>query len=77
MQMAGQQTIDSNSLNGIAHRNEQESPRAGTLRVFVLLQGISPHSLATVSICAMCQKVNSKIVGEKAAGWMGASLWLS
>jgi len=25
----------------------------------------------------MCQKVNSKIVGEKAAGWMGASLWLS
>ena len=26
--MAGQQTIDSNSLNGIAHRNEQESPQS-------------------------------------------------
>ena len=35
-----------------------------------MLHGISPHSLATVSICAMCQKVNSKIVGEKAAGWL-------
>ena len=38
-----------------------------------MLQGISPHSLATVSICAMCQKVNSKIMGEKAAGWQNIS----
>ena len=28
MQMAGRQTIDSNSLNGTAHRNEQESPQS-------------------------------------------------
>ena len=35
-----------------------------------MLHGISPHSLATVSICAMCQKVNSKIMGEKATGWL-------
>ena len=28
MQMAGRRAIDSNSLNGLAHRNEQESPQS-------------------------------------------------
>ena len=52
--MAGQQTLDSNSTNGTAHRNEQESPQSCNSEGFCFfrsLHGISSHSLATVSIC--------------------------
>ena len=54
MQMAGRQTLDSNSPNGTAHRNEQESPQSCNSEGFCFfssLHGISSHSLATVSIC--------------------------
>ena len=46
--------LDSNSPNGTAHRNEQESPQSCNSEGFCFfssLHGISSHSLATVSIC--------------------------
>ena len=52
MQMAERQTIGSNSLNGIAHLNEQESPQSCSSGGFrFLLHGISSHSLAVIIIC--------------------------
>ena len=39
MQMAGQRTLDSNSLNGTAPRNEQESPQSGNSEGFLVRYG--------------------------------------
>ena len=63
MQMAGRQTLDSNSPNGTAHRNEQESPQSCNSEGFCFfssLHGISSHSLSVISICYYHKKVNSK-----------------
>lgn len=39
--------------------------RAATLRVFVLSNGISPISLATIIICQSLEKINMKIDAYK------------
>lgn len=49
---------DSNSINGMAHRNELESPESGTPWGFVLPHGISPHSLAEIIIYQISMIVN-------------------
>ena len=61
MQMAGRRSIGSNSLNGLAHRNEQESPQSGHSGGFRSPREILPHSLATISICYIKKNVNQKL----------------